>query len=301
MTYDLIVVGEGIAGLYCAAEAAGVGLKTATFEAGFAGGLVVNVNELRKFEVAAGLSGIDQATVLALANQKAGVHRVQAEVREIRPVPGGFEVDTGRAIYTSRFVVIATGARPRKLGVRGETEFEGRGVSHCADCDAPMFSAAEVVVAGSGDWALQDAMVLAQECSVVHLVHQGKELDACADYVEAALAEPKIRFHAAMDIVQVTGDERGMTGLQLRDAHGERHEICATGLFVMTGLDPNSGLAPATVGRDGHGGLLVNEDLETAVPGLWAVGQVRSGFGGWLVDAVADARRVVSLVKARSA
>ncbi len=298
MTNDLVVVGEGIAGLTCAAEAAKLGLRTATFEAGFLGGLVVNVNELHRFDEADGLSGMDHAAMLANANKKAGVTSVQAEVREIRPVDGGFEVDTGSGKFTSRFVVIATGARLKKLGVPGEADYEGRGVSQCADCDAPMFTGAEVVVAGAGDWALQDAMVLAQECSIVNVVHEGEALVACPDYISAALAEPKIRFHAATAIEEVLGNENGMTGLRLRDGHGARREFTAAGLFVMSGLDANGGLAPAQVGRDEQGYLQVSKNLKTAVPGLWAIGLARSGFGGWLADAAADARRVAHLVKA---
>jgi len=297
--YDLIVVGEGIAGLSCAAEAARLGLKTAAFEAGFFGGLVVNVNELHRFDEADGLSGMDHATRLASANKKAGVSSVQAEVRAIRPVDGGFEVDAGNGTFNARCVVIATGASLKKLGVPGEATYEGRGVSQCADCDGPMFTGAEVVVAGAGDWALQEARVLAQECSVVNVVHEGDALVACRDYVDAARAEPKIRFHAATTIESVLGNDSGMTGLRLRDAHGTRRELPAAGLFVMTGLDARSALAPAEVLRDEQGCLRVSNDLETAVPGLWAIGLVRSGFGGWLADAAAEARRVASLVKAR--
>ncbi|MFN0160458.1 MAG: NAD(P)/FAD-dependent oxidoreductase, partial [Burkholderiales bacterium] len=220
-------------------------------------------------------------------------------VRVIRPIDGGFEVDSGGGKFTSRFVVIATGASVKKLGVPGEADYEGRGVSQCADCDGPMFSGAVVVVAGAGDWALQEAMVLAQECAIVNVVHEGEELVACRDYVDAARAQPKIRFHAATAIEEVLGNASGMTGLRLRDRHGARRELAAAGLFVMTGLDATGGLAPAQVARDEHGHLRVNSDLETAVPGLWAIGLVRSGFGGWLADAAADARRVAALVKAR--
>jgi len=300
MNYDLIVVGEGFAGLTCAAEAAKLDLKVATYEAEFFGGLVVNVNELQEFEEADGLSGMDHAGMLAMGNRKAGVQSTTAAVNAVRAVAGGFELDTDAGVQTARFVVIASGAKLKKLGVPGETEFEGRGVSHCADCDAPMFAGAEVVVAGGGDWALQDAMVLASECAAVHVVHEGSELTARPEAMDRARAEPRIRLHPNSRIEAVLGDASGMTGVRLRDSQGGSSELAAAGLFTVIGLEPNGALAPAEVQRDPAGYLQVNEELETAVPGLWAIGQVRAGFGGWLKDAVADARRAAARVKARA-
>jgi thioredoxin reductase (NADPH) len=297
--HDLIVVGEGFAGLTCANEAAKLGLKVATFEAEFQGGLVVNVNELEHFEEAGGLSGMDHAMMLARANARAGVKSTTTAVTAVRPVAGGyFEVETEAGQHTARAVVLASGARRKKLGVPGETEFEGRGVSHCADCDAPMFTAAEVVVAGGGDWALQDALVLARECSVVHLVHEGSRPTACGEYLERVQAEPKIRAWPDTTVEAVEGGAQGMTGVRLRHADGSTRELPCAGLFALVGLEPNSALAPADVRRDPAGFLQVNDKLETGVPGLWAIGQVRSGFGGWLADAAAEARRVAQAVKA---
>lgn len=300
MDYDLIVVGEGFAGLTCAAEAASQGLKVATFEAAFFGGLVVNVNELHEFEPGEGLSGMDYAGSLAAANKRAGVKSTSAEVRAIRPAEGGFEVEAGVGKPTARFVVIATGGQLKKLGVPGEEEFEGRGVSHCADCDAPMFTGAEVVVAGGGDWALQDAMILAPECALVHVVHEGAQPTACPAYLQRAQADPKIRFHPGRTVEAVLGNDGGMTGVRLRGPNGSVNDLQAAGLFTVIGLEPNSALAPAGVRRDTEGFLVVDGNLETDVPGLWAIGQVRSGFGGWLKDAVADARHAAGIVKARA-
>ena len=301
MSFDLIVVGEGVAGLTCAAEATRLGLSVGTYEAAFLGGLVANVDELRHFDGADGLSGLDFAGSLAVRNKKAGVKSVNAGVTAIRAAGDLFEVEAGSTKHTARSVVIASGAHLRKLGVPGEAEFEGRGVSHCADCDAPLFTGADVVVAGGGDWALQSALVLAQECSTVHVVFEDDAPTACEDYVRRAGAELKIALHPGLTVVEIVGNDSGMTGVRTRDGQGGVRELPALGLFALVGLQPNSDLVPAGMRRDHDGHIVVDKTLGTSIPGLWAIGQVRSGFGGWLNDAVSDARRAAEGVRARTA
>jgi len=137
------------------------------------------------------------------------------------------------------------------------------------------------------------------------VVHEGPAPVACADYLRRAAAEPKIRFHADARVAEVLGNETGMTGVRLRGTQGQdpgqTAGITAMGLFALPGLEPQSAIAPPQVERDGENFLKVDDALETAVPGLWAIGQVRAGFPGWLADAVADARRVAAQVKARLA
>lgn len=297
--YDLIVVGEGIAGLTCAAAAAAAGLRVASFEAAHFGGLVVNVAELDGFDEADGLSGLDVASQLAAGNRKAGVHRVADAVLAIQATAEGFEVSTQAAMHSARGVVIATGARLRPLNVPGESTYEGRGVSHCADCDAPLFAGAHVVVAGDGDWALRDALLLAAECAEVHVVHAGANLAARESILARARAQPNIHCHPNAQIEAVLGDALAMTGVRICHDQGPSTELPATGLFALVGLTPNSECAPASVARDPSGALVVNDTLETTVAGLWAIGQVRSRFEGWLTDAVDDARRVAAQAAAR--
>lgn len=296
--YDLIVIGEGIAGLTCAQEAAKLGLKVATFEAEFFGGLVVNVNELQRFDEAKGLSGMDHAAIMAKSNATAGVKSTNAAVTAIRRKGDAFEVETDGGAQAARAVVIASGARLKKLGVAGEDEFDGCGVSHCADCDAPLYTDAKVVVAGGNDWAIHEATVLAQEAAKVYLVHDGAALQASSASIEHLKSESKIEVVPDAAIDAILGDASGVTGVRLRGASGVR-EIECTGVFPFIGLIPDAGIAPAEVPRDDNGALQVNGECETAVPNLFAIGNVRSGFGGWLVDAAADARSVARTIKSR--
>ena len=293
-TYDLIVIGEGISGLACASHAVRAGLKVATLEANLFGGLVLNVNELDGFPGAA--SGTDLASGLMQANAEAGVTSIQEPVTGIRAAGAGFEVAAG-GTYGARQVVIASGARLKKLGVPGEKEFEGRGVSSCADCDAPMFQNEEVVVVGGGDSALQEALVLAKFCRKVHLVHRGSRLRAQKHFTDHAAAEPKISVIWNTTVEAILGAKMVETVRLKRD--GRTEEFAAAGVFAYVGLEPNAAFAPSGIGRDERGFLVANDTCETGVAGIWAIGAVRAGYSGLLRDAAAEAQRVAEAVRDR--
>jgi thioredoxin reductase (NADPH) len=296
--YDLIVVGEGFAGLTCAGEAAKLGLKVASFEAEFFGGLVLNVNTLQRFDEADGLSGMDRAAILAKENAKLGVKSNNARVSAVRRAGDIFEVVTDAGAHTARAVVLASGARLKKLGVRGEEDFDGRGVSHCADCDGPMFSGARVAVAGGNDWAIHEAAVLAQDAARVYLVHEGERPTASVTSIEHLRDEPKIECIPNATIEEIVGNDAGVTGVRVRGSGGALQELECEGVFPFIGLEPNGEIAPEEVLRDDAGAVQVDERLQTALPGLFAIGTVRSGFGGWLADAVSDARQAARNAKA---
>jgi len=266
----------------------------ATFEANLFGGLVLNVNELHGYPGAE--SGTDLASGLMQANAEAGVTSIQEPVTNIRAAGAGFEVAAGGA-YGARQVVIASGARLKKLGVPGEKEFEGRGVSSCADCDAPMFQNEEVVVAGGGDSALQEALVLAKFCRKVHVVIRGSRLRAQKHFADRAAADSKISIIWNTMVEAILGGKM-VEKVRLK-REGKTEEFAAAGVFAYVGLEPNAAFAPSGVVRDERGFLVANDTCETGVAGIWAIGAVRSGYSGLLIDAALEARKVAERIARR--
>jgi thioredoxin reductase (NADPH) len=285
-SYDLIVVGEGIAGLACARHAASLQLKTATTEGNIFGGLVINVSELEGSEDAG--SGVDMASALMESNAAAGVENLGANVVAIEPQGAGFRVATDGGDHQARAVVLATGATLNKLGVPGEEEFDHRGVSQCADCDGPMFQGEHVVVVGGGDSAFQEAAALSHYVAKVTLLLRS-EPRARAEWVERVRALENVAIRTGVQIEAILGDKT-VNAVTLRTAGGEAERLECAGVFVFVGLTPNSTIAPEGVRRDLHGALQTDDTMQTAVPGLYAAGAVRAGNGGRLVDAVREAR-----------
>lgn len=296
MNYDVIVIGEGVSGLTCALDAARAGLRVATLESNLFGGLVLNVNELDGYPGAE--SGTDLASGLMQACAEAGVTSIQEAVTGISSRGIAHEVATGGGSHAARAVVIASGARLKKLGVPGEKEFEGRGVSWCADCDAPMFQNEDVIVVGGGDSAFQEALVLANFCRSVRIATRGDKPRARAHLVERAAASSKISVSPRTTVDAILGGKM-VERIRLKSAGGRTEEVSAAGVFAYVGLEPNSAFAPPAIGRDEGGHLKADAACETSMPGIWAIGAVRAGYSGLLRDAAEEAKRAAKAVRER--
>jgi thioredoxin reductase (NADPH) len=297
-TYDVLIIGEGVSGLTTANALAKSGLKTATLEAQLFGGLIINVNELEPAPESRTVSGAEFASELMQANADLGVTSIQEAVTSLTNSGGLKQVVTGAATYQARHVVLASGARLRKLGIPGETEFEGRGVSQCADCDGPMYQNEDAVVVGGGDSALQEALVLARFCRKVHIVHRGRQFHAHSHFVDQVAANGRISTVWNATVEAVNGSKM-VEKVRIKHAAGHAEEIPCAGLFAYVGLVPNAEFLPPEITRDAAGFVITRETLETELPGVWAVGALRSGYGGLLSDAIAEAGRAAQAIRAK--
>ena len=297
-TYDVIVIGEGVGGLAAAGALAQARLKVATMEAQLFGGLVINVNELEPALPGRPASGAELAAGLMQENAERGVASIQEPVTELREAGELKEVRSDSGVYTARHVIVASGARLRKLGVSGESEFEGRGVSQCADCDGPMYQNEDVVVAGGGDSAFQEALVLTHYCRRVFLVHRSDEFKASAHFVEQVKANGKITIMRNASIEAILGTNM-VEKARVRHNDGRVEELACAGVFAYVGLEPSAAFLPATVERDANGFIRTNDSMETTLNGVYAIGAVRSGFGGMLIDVMEEAQRAAAAVRER--
>jgi len=294
--FDVIIIGNGITGLTAAKHAAQNGLATANIEALLFGGLVININELDGDTHG---SGTNLASNLMMEISELGVANISETVTSLARDGDFLTVTTDVGKHTARAVIVASGAKLKRLGIRGEAEFEHKGVSQCADCDGPMYKDEEVVVVGGGDSALQEALVLANFCKRVHLVHRGAKFRARRHLVEAVGARSNIQPVWNSVAEEVLGVQM-VTKVRVRNlGDGKVSEIPCAGLFAYVGLEPNCAFVPAEIARDAGGFLVSDASLQTAMEGVFAAGAVRAGYGGLLTDAIAEAEKAVASVRAK--
>jgi len=293
--FDVIVIGAGITGLTAAKAAVQSGLKTASIEALMFGGLVVNINELDGETTG---SGTDFASNLMMEISELGVENLSETVSAIARDGNQLSVTTDAGTHKARAVIIASGAKLKRVGIPGEAEFEYKGVSQCADCDGPMYKDEEVVVVGGGDSALQEALVLAEFAKRVHLVHRGAKFDARQHLVDAIKKHENIRPVWNSVAEAILGDAMVQKVRVRNTADNATSEIPCAGFFAYIGLQPSIEFAPAELARDAEGFLVTDTNLGTKMPGVFAAGAVRAGYGGLLTHAIADGNAATKAAKA---
>lgn len=292
--YDVIVIGQGYSGLTASNLCARHGLKTANFESDTFGGLILNINDLYPAPPGEALSGVELASNLAMENMDLGVMGISEAVSAISMENGSYTVTSNGGSYSAKHVVVASGAHLRNLGIPGETEFFGQGVSHCGDCDGPMFQGKEVVVVGGGDSAFQEALTLSTFAQKITIVYRGATPHARAHFIERVVNDPKVTQLKETTPIEILGSV-GVDALRVQSRGGEQILNCA-GVFIFSGLEPNTRFLPPGLKLSEAGTIVTSEDCETSSSCLWAIGAVRQGYGGMLTDAHQDAERAVAAI-----
>jgi len=229
---------------------------------------------------------------------KFGLEVASAEVTGIKLDKGLKTVITEAETYTAKALILAGGSEREKLGVPGEAEFTGRGVSYCATCDAPFFNGKQVAVVGGGNAAIYEALHLAKFASKVYIIHRRAELRATAIAQEKAFAEPKIEFIWNTQ-VKAIGGETCVEYLGIKnDETGKESVLPVNGVFPAIGLRPNTAYLKGILELDNIGRIIVNGKLETSAPGVFAAGDIRAGSIRQTIAAAGDGAAAAFYVKA---
>ena len=290
--YDVIIVGAGPAGL-CAAMYAGRGmLKALTIERGAPGGELLNTDLIEDYIGFESVKGWELAQKMAEHAKKFGAEIVTDTVERIRKRDDGwFDVATARGrTCRAPAVILTAGGTPVKLGVPGEKEYAGKGVSYCAVCDGAFFKGEVLAVVGGGDAAVEEADYLTRYASKVYVVHRRHQLRASKILQERGFANPKIEMIWNKQVVEIKGTDRGIHHLELVDAvTGERSNLLVGGVFIFIGFKPNAGLVEGHFKHDAGGYFVTDDRMMTSIPGLFAAGDVRSQLTRQITTAVGDA------------
>lgn len=274
---DIAIIGGGPAGLAAALYAARGRANTVVFESGIPGGQIVTTDWVENYPgFPGGINGAELGDLMTKqAEEHGAVVRTFSPVESIARADGRFLLTCEGERFSADVVIVATGAVPRKLGVPGEAEFTGRGVSWCATCDGPLYKEKVVAVIGGGDAAVEEAMYLTKFASRVHLIHRRDEFRATRCIQERCRTNPKIEEHLSRIPTEILGEGGKVTAIQLETAEGESAErIELDGVFIFVGVHPVSELVSGLAELSPTGYIKIDHDGRTNVPGLFAAGDV---------------------------
>jgi thioredoxin reductase (NADPH) len=288
---DIAVIGGGIAGLVAAQQALEGGCTVAHFMGSEPiGGLVCNIGALSGYPAgSAPVGGIDLAIGILSVNAEMGVIEIPDDASMLERDGAGFRITHDNGSVRARQVIAATGARLAMLDVPGAAELAGRGVSQCAWCDGPLHKDKHTVIVGGGDSALEEALHLSDYAARVTILAREEGFRARRALADRVANQPNISCRFECDVVEINGSV-GVEGIKLHDrTKGTSEVLGCDGVFVFIGLEPNSALLTGFAQLDPQNAVVTDGLMETSTPGLFAVGAVRSGYGGRLVQAVGEA------------
>ncbi|MCH7712196.1 MAG: FAD-dependent oxidoreductase [Chloroflexi bacterium] len=287
--YDVLIVGGGLAGMTAGLYAARHGMRTAIIEKMMGGAQIINIEKIEDFPgFPQGISGAELGPAVQEQAMDAGVEFVIAEASNVSR-DGEYKVVTSDAgEHRAKSVIVAAGSSLRKLGIPGEEELFGRGVSQCATCDGPFFMDQVVGVVGGGDSAVDEALTLTGYTERVLLFHRSEQLRAQRVLQDRLNENTKIEVVWNTVVERVLGED-AVTGVQVRNVVTNlENQVDLSGLFIYVGLEPGSQMVKDLVKLDNAGHIPVNISMETEIPGLYAVGDIRQNSASQLVSSAGD-------------
>lgn len=285
---DVMIVGAGPAGLTAALYASRANLKTVIFEQGLPGGEINNTADVENYPGYGIISGPELAQSIYQGAMRFGAEFVNRQVIDIQVHEGIKSVATSDTIYQGKVLILAMGSHHRKLQVPGEDVFSGKGVSYCAVCDGFFFKNKKILVVGGGDSAVEEGIHLTQFAESVTILHRRDQLRAQKVLQDRAFSNEKINFIWDSQVEEIIGDEMVQQVQIKNNKTGEENLLDYQGVFIYIGLIPNSDLVKSLNICDDEGWILTNERMETTIPGVFAVGDVRSTPLRQIATAVGD-------------
>ncbi|MBR5318240.1 MAG: thioredoxin-disulfide reductase [Peptococcaceae bacterium] len=296
--YEVLIIGAGPAGMTAAIYAARAGYKTAILEHGVPGGQAATTDMIENYPgFPEGISGPELMMKFFEQTQTFGVEMIYEQVQSLDLMGDVKKVITDKQTIETKVVVIASGAKPRTLGVANEGRLRGRGVSYCATCDGFFFKDQPVAVVGGGDTAVEEAMYLTKMCSSVTLIHRRDELRANKLAQSRALANEKLNIIYDTVVDEIVGDEK-VTQLKLRNKKTDTAStLDVNGVFIFVGYLPNGSFLPAELEVNELGYIVTDEEMATNIPGVFAVGDVRQKKLRQVTTAVGDGGAVMHAIE----
>ena len=291
---DMIIIGSGPAGLSAAIYGQRAKLSLLLTEnQPMSGGQVINTYDVDNYPGLPGISGFDLAMKFREHADALGTTFLQEEVQSVQLSGKQKQVVTANGTYTAKTVILATGAVHRKLGVPGEHELRGVGVSYCATCDGAFFRGKDVAVVGGGDVALEDALFLARGSRRVYLIHRRDALRGAKVLQEKIFSTENIKVLWDTVTERIEGGDQVEAVSVLNRKTQEKKKIPVSGVFIAVGIEPDSGLFRGQVSMDENGYILAGEDCRTSLEGVFAAGDVRTKQLRQIVTAAADGANAV--------
>ena len=287
--FDLVILGGGPGGYTAALYGARAGLQVAVMERLSAGGQMALTHQIDNYPgFPEGIDGYSLAEKMQSQAHRFGAQTLYGEVKEADLLSDPKKLQTDKNVIFAKAVILATGANPRPLGLPEEKELVNRGVAYCAACDGMFYRGKTVVVVGGGDTAAADTLLLSRICKEVHLVHRRDSLRATKIYHEPIEKAENVVIHWNTTVEKIL-HEKKVTGIVLKNTKtGEIQELACEGVFVSVGRIPNTELVASQLELDRAGYIVAGEDTCTKIPGVYAVGDVRTKALRQVVTAVAD-------------